>query len=66
MYVKADILNVRRIHAIKSQILGNLYFGQLVCVMEKKKDWTKIRWEDEKAEISIEGWVFSRYLKKFN
>ena len=64
-YISADVLNVRQSKKINGKLLGYLYFGQLVEVMEKQKNWTKVKWVDETGENSIEGWVFTRYLKKF-
>ena len=64
-YVSADILNVRQINKNNGKLIGYLYFAQVVVVLEKQKDWRRVRWVDETGENSIEGWVFSRYLKKF-
>jgi len=64
-YVSADILNVRQINKNNSKLIGYLYFAQVVVVLEKQKNWTRVKWVDETGENSIEGWVFSRYLKKF-
>lgn len=40
--------------------------GQPVQVLETKDSWTRIRWTDSEQSFVIEGWVFTRYLKKFN
>jgi len=64
-YVSADILNVRQSNKTNGKLIGYLYFAQVVVVLEKQKDWTRVKWVDETGENSIEGWVFSRYLKKF-
>ena len=40
--------------------------GQPVQVLETKKSWTKIRWTNSGQDFVIEGWVFTRYLKKFS
>ena len=65
-YVKADVLCVRKDKSSCGKLIGYLYFGQVVEIKEKRKNWTRIKWVDETGEISIEGWVFTRYLKKFN
>ncbi|WP_374580885.1 SH3 domain-containing protein [Pseudoduganella sp.] len=39
--------------------------GQPVQVLEMKDSWTKIRWTDSEQSFVVEGWVFTRYLKKF-
>jgi hypothetical protein len=40
--------------------------GQPVQVLETKDSWTRIRWADSEQSFVIEGWVFTRYLKKFS
>jgi hypothetical protein len=64
-YVSADILKVRQCNNRNGKLLGYLYFGQVVKVIEKQKDWSRVRWLDETGKNSIEGWVYTRYLKKF-
>ena len=64
-YVKADVLCVRKNKSRNGQLTGYLYFGQVVEILEKRKNWARIKWVDETGEISIEGWAFTRYLKKF-
>jgi len=49
----------------KSKTLGIVNFGQPVLFLERKKDWTLILWRDEEDSV-IQGWVFSRYLRKIN
>ena len=65
-YVSADILNVRQSASRKSDAIGSLRFGYTVVVIEKRKSWTLIEWDDPDSEIRVTGWVFSRYLAKFN
>lgn len=64
-YVSADVLNVRYSASKKAGIVGYLYFGYAVIVIEREKSWTLIEWNDPDSEIRIKGWVFSRYLAKF-
>ncbi len=40
--------------------------GQPVQILETKDSWTRIRWTDSAQSFVIEGWVFTRYLNKFN
>lgn len=63
-FVIADVLNVRDKGNRRSNLVGKLYFGQVVRVIEKRKDWSLIEWTDSDGESAIRGWVFSRYLKK--
>jgi len=64
-YVTADILRVRNGKRTNSQLIGYLYFGNVVEIVEKKKNWTRVKWVDDTGKTSLEGWVFTRYLKKF-
>jgi len=40
--------------------------GQPVQVIDTKDRWTKIRWTDSEQNFVIEGWIFTRYLRKFS
>jgi len=64
-YISADILNVRSSASRKSGIIGYLYFSSAILVIEKKKNWTLVEWSDPDTGVKVTGWVFSRYLKKF-
>jgi len=64
-YVSANILNVRISASNKSDIIGYLYFSSAILVLEKKKNWTLVEWNDPNSDVQVTGWVFSRYLKKF-
>lgn len=65
-FITADILVVRSKGNRKSKIIGKLYFGQIVLMIQKKKDWSLVEWKDSDGGLFIKGWVFTRYLKKFN
>jgi hypothetical protein len=62
-YVRADHLNVRSASRRKSGIVGTLSFGDVVMVMRETKDWTLIEFQE--GEVTIRGWVLSRYLARF-
>jgi hypothetical protein len=64
-YVSADSLNVRAGASIKSDLIGELYFSSVVLIIEKRKNWLLIEWNNSDANIAVKGWVFSRYLKSF-
>lgn len=64
-FVTAKTLLVRNKPSQQSQILGRLYFGQVVNIVQKNRNWTLISWQDEQSGLSIRGWVFTRYIKKF-
>ena len=65
-YVTADTLNVRLSATQKSETIGFLHFGYAVIVIDRQKSWTLVEWNDPESEVRISGWVFSRYLAKFN
>ena len=64
-YVSANTLNVRSSASNKSEIIGYLYFSSAILVIEKRKSWTLVEWNDPDTDAQLTGWVFSRYLKKF-
>ena len=64
-FVTADVLNVRIKDYQRSKLIGKLYFKSIVRVIQKKKNWTLVEWKDQDSDSVIQGWVFSRYLKKF-
>ena len=64
-FVTADVLHVRSRNYQRSDLIGKLYFGSVVRVIQKNKNWTLIEWKDQDNDLVIQGWVFSRYLKKF-
>ena len=46
---------------------GSLKAGSLVQVFEQTGSFSLIRWTDPQKEAHrLEGWVYSRYLKKFH
>ena len=61
--VTATSLNVRKSGHIKSEIIENLYLGDIVEVIEKGRKWSLITWQDSEANTLVRGWVFSRHLK---
>ncbi|HLR79165.1 MAG TPA: SH3 domain-containing protein [Bacillota bacterium] len=60
--VSTETLSVRITNKKNTKKVGKLYFGQLVQVVERKRNWTKIRFESYDGN-KIEGWVYSRYLE---
>lgn len=65
-FVTAQQLTVRSAAGARSPAIGQLRFGQLVQVLEKGRDFTLIAWQSEDGKAELHGWVFSRYLKRFN
>ncbi len=65
-FVTADVLIVRAEDKQKSKIVARLYFGQVVLLIKKNKNWSSVEWKDDDGDVIIRGWVFTRYLRKFN
>lgn len=65
-YVNAEKLNMRKGPSKDYDIIDTLKYGDVVKVKTKAKYWTKIIYKDIKKNISIEGWVYTRYLSNFD
>ncbi|MGH4125294.1 MAG: SH3 domain-containing protein [Clostridium sp.] len=50
---------------IKSSIIYKLSLGEIVTIIEKNRKWTKIQF-DGKDNCNYMGWVFTRYINRFN
>jgi hypothetical protein len=64
-FVKADILNVRTKPTIKSEKIDELYLGQVVQIIKKKRNWSFVEYLDASIGEIYSGWVFTRYLERF-
>ncbi len=64
-FVYASTLNVRESGSIKSKITGVLHLGKAVKLINKVKSWSFIEYQDSLTNEIKQGWVFSRYLQKF-
>lgn len=62
--IKVNSLNVRQRPQRNSKKIGVLYVGQIVILLEKRRNWSLVVYNDESNKITIQGWVFTRYLKK--
>lgn len=65
-YVATQSLMIRSSASAKSPVMGQLHFGQTVHVLQKNKDFTLVSWTSPDHASSVQGWVFSRYLKRFD
>ncbi len=65
-FVGRESLTLRNAPKAKALTVGQLRFGQTVRVIEKERDFTLVSWRSEDGKIELQGWVFSRYLKRFN
>jgi len=62
--ITANNIEVRSKASCKSKFITRLKFGEIVLVVNKKRDWSFIQKFNDDGDIIIQGWVFSRYLKK--
>lgn len=65
-FISVTTLNVRRNSSIKSKIVDEIHFGQVVKLMKRGRKWSLIEYIDEDTDLKVEGRVFNRYLSKFN
>lgn len=65
-FVSARMLIVRQNPKARSPELGQLTFGKTVKLLKQEKDFALVYWTDRESGAEIQGWVFSRYLKRFN
>jgi hypothetical protein len=64
-FVSTQRLAVRRNGKMRSPLVGFLSFGQPVEVLKKDGDWTLVHYSDSESDTAIQGWVLSRYLKRY-
>jgi len=65
-FVDCDNLNIRVSNSIKSRSIYNLNRGSIVKIIKKQKNWTKVEYKNEDETVVIIGWVFTRYISRFN
>ena len=65
-FVSAQSLAMKNGPKARAPVVGQLRFGQTVRVLERERDFTLVVWRSEDGKVELQGWVFSRYLKRFN
>ncbi|MCZ8092185.1 MAG: SH3 domain-containing protein [Acidovorax sp.] len=65
-FVSSQSLAVKSEPKTRAPVIGQLRFGQTVHILEKGRDFTLVVWRSENDQAELRGWVFSRYLKRFN
>ncbi len=65
-FVSVKVLVVRQNPKARSPKLGELGFGKFVKLLKKDKDFALVLWTDKESGVEIQGWVFARYLEKFD
>ncbi|EHK9128046.1 TPA: SH3 domain-containing protein [Vibrio parahaemolyticus] len=63
-FISGDGVRLRSSSSIKSEVISNLSFGQLVYVLEKERSWVKVA-VPQKDGNTLEGWVFNEYTERF-
>ncbi|SDG70309.1 SH3 domain-containing protein [Janthinobacterium sp. YR213] len=63
-FITKKVLLIRETPSSTSAIVGHLKFGQVIGVLSKDRDWTKVIYEYGDG-TTITGWVFTRYTEKF-
>ena len=62
-FITINGLRVRSKPSQKGEILTQLKQGKIVEIIDKKKNWIKVSYDIDNS--TVEGWVFTRYTKKF-
>jgi hypothetical protein len=62
--VTTNVLNVRVGKSKASRIIAFTFFGEIVEIIRKEKNWCLIRRYESESETYIQGWVFTRYLEQ--
>lgn len=65
-YVTANVLIVRQNARARSPEIARLQFSRPVRLLKKEMDFALVVWTDKESGAEIQGWVFARYLGKFN
>lgn len=60
--VSTNVLNVRVGKSKASRTIAFTFFGDIVEIVRKEKNWCLIRRYEQESETYIQGWVFTRYL----
>lgn len=65
-FVSKRRLELRSSPSSGAPLVGSLSFGQTVHVVGTTKNgFTLVAWRDAEGDGEIQGWVYSRYLKRF-
>lgn len=62
--VKRKVLAVRAKASSKSRTLGQLRADQVVVLVEEHDGWALISWSNKEDNLSLQGWVLSKYLRE--
>lgn len=65
-FVSAQTLTLKAAPKARAPVVAQLRFGQPVRVLETNRGFTLVACRAEDGEVELQGWVFSRYLRRFN
>ena len=65
-FVSTTVLIVRQNPGALSPEIGRLSFSKPVRLLKRDKAFALVLWSDKDSGAEIQGWVFARYLEKFN
>lgn len=65
-FVSTTVVIVRQNPRARSPEIGRLRFGNPVKLLRKERGFALVVWTDHEAGAEIQGWIFSRYLSKFD
>lgn len=66
MIVTKSALTVHKREEVNSKVVGTLATTDVVRITKKKRNWTRISYQNPNSGKVLEGWVLTRYLKKIN
>ncbi|WP_089729338.1 SH3 domain-containing protein [Candidatus Thiosymbion oneisti] len=64
-FVYATRLHIRASGSMHAEIIGSLVLGKTVRVIKRVKRWTEVEFLRDDTGETCTGWVYSRYLRKF-
>jgi len=64
-FVYASQLHIRAGGRMQAEIIDSVTLGKSVRVIRRKKAWTEIEYLNNNTDQLSRGWVYSRYLQKF-
>ena len=62
----SDTLNVRKQPSTSSDIIGKLYYLNVVKIIESKPYWLKVEYVDLENDVHLTGWISKKYAKDFS
>jgi hypothetical protein len=65
-FVKSKRVNLLESANARAKPIGHLSFGDVVRVVEDRGAFTLVSWSAADGTAAMQGWVFTRYLKRFS